>query len=196
MHMRLVNFLILVVFVIAGCTNGQRMNDSDRFATFDEDRSKAVATLIALGDRDISGTVTFEETEGGVLVRGSFEGLEAGEHGFHIHEFGDCSADDGTSAGGHYAPDDNEHGSPTDDNRHMGDMGNISAMEGQTTTMEYTDEVIDIRQIIGRGVVIHSGADDFESQPAGNSGERIACGVIGIAEADEEAEDENSGIEM
>ncbi|MEX0719846.1 MAG: superoxide dismutase family protein [Balneolaceae bacterium] len=190
--MRLINYLTVLLFVIAGCTNGQRMDDSDRFSTeaFDDDRSKAIATLHSLGDQDISGSVTFEETDDGVSVQGSFEGLEDGEHGFHVHQFGDCSASDGSSAGGHFAPDDNEHGAPDDDNRHMGDMGNLSATSGQAATINYVDEVIDIRQIIGRAVVIHGGQDDLVSQPSGDAGNRIACGVIGIAETDEESTDE------
>ncbi|MEX0608414.1 MAG: superoxide dismutase family protein [Balneolaceae bacterium] len=186
--MKLSSYFTIFLLVIAGCTNGQRMNDADLFSSYDEDRTKAIATVHALGDQEISGSVIFEETTGGVLVQGNFEGLEEGEHGFHVHQFGDCSANDGSSAGGHFSPEENPHGAPDaeEGNRHMGDMGNLNATSGQTTTISYVDEVIDINQIIGRAVVIHGSQDDLESQPSGDAGPRLACGVIGIAEADME----------
>ena len=112
------------------------------------------------------------------------EGLPEGEHGFHIHEFGDCSAPDGTSAGGHFNPENNEHGRPGVGTRHIGDLGNMTANESGSARYERLDSLLSLNgqnSIIGRSVVVHANADDFISQPSGAAGERIACGTIGVA---------------
>lgn len=144
--------------------------------------SELVATVMPVGENDVSGSVMFSEAENGVQVRGSFEGLEPGNHGFHIHEYGDCTADDGTSAGGHFNPANNQHGAPSDAERHMGDLGNIEANENGKATVDYTDQTVTLDQILGRGIIIHAGEDDLESQPTGAAGSRVACGVIGVAQ--------------
>lgn len=182
--MKLFNALILICFITA-CTNGERMNDAADYET--SDHKKAVATLIPLGNSNVSGTVTFEGTDEGVRVSGTINGLESGAHGFHVHQYGDCSAADGSSAGGHFNPNDNQHGAPDSSNRHMGDMGNIE-VTGNSATVDYTDDVIELSQIIGRAVIVHAGEDDLTSQPSGDSGNRVACGVIGIAESEPETE--------
>lgn len=98
--------------------------------------------------------------------------------------YGDCSAPDGTSAGGHYNPFGAEHGASTDTNRHVGDLGNIVANQDSVAHYEWTDPMLELNgafSIIGRAVVVHADEDDLESQPTGNAGARVACGVIGIA---------------
>ena len=185
--MKLLN-LTLFCFLIVGCTNGQKYNDASEYG--ESDSKKAVATMIPLGNSNVSGSVTFEETEEGVLVSGRFEGLESGAHGFHVHQYGDCSSADGSSAGGHYNPNDSQHASPEAEQRHMGDMGNLE-VNGGTATVEYTDNVMEIGKIIGRAVIIHAGEDDLQTQPSGDSGNRIACGVIGIAQSQPDVEQEN-----
>ncbi|WP_018128222.1 superoxide dismutase family protein [Balneola vulgaris] len=145
--------------------------------------TKAIATVHPVGESGVSGTVTFEKGTEGVTVSASISGLEAGKHGFHIHQYGDCSAADGTSAGGHYNPEDAPHNDPDANKRHVGDMGNLeSDGENATTSLTYTDNRIHLMEIVGRGIIIHAGEDDFESQPSGDAGARIACGVIGITE--------------
>lgn len=149
--------------------------------------TKAVAHIHAADGGEALGAVTFEKATDGVNVTADFSGLEEGKHGFHIHQYGDCTAEDKTSAGGHYNPYNMEHGAPTDSTRHMGDMGNLPVGVGGEATLDYTDNIIELNgpnSVIGRAVIIHSGADDFTSQPSGAAGERIACGVIGIAEAE------------
>ena len=114
-------------------------------------------------------------------VRVALTGFEPGtRHGFHVHETGDCSAPDGTSAGGHFNPDGHDHGLPEASARHAGDLGNVEAdAEGNVDAeMRFTDLHLDGEHGIGgRAVILHANADDG-GQPTGNAGPRIACGVI------------------
>ena len=144
----------------------------------------AIAVLYPAKDGKVAGTIHFRKEAGGVRVSGTVTGLAAGAHGFHIHEFGDCSAADFTSAGGHFNPTGNPHGSPKDAKRHEGDMGNIEAGSDGTATIDYTDAGLGFqgaKSILGRGVIVHANPDDFKTQPTGNAGGRLACGVIGVA---------------
>lgn len=147
------------------------------------DYSKAVAVIHPTEGNEASGTVTFTATNDGVQVQAEIEGIEEGNHGFHIHQYGDCTAPDGTSAGGHYNPEGTEHAGPDADTRHVGDMGNIEANAEGVATKDYVDSKITLNgpnSIIGHGVIIHAGEDDLESQPTGAAGPRLGCGVIGI----------------
>ena len=124
------------------------------------------------------------EAEGGVRVIALISGLEPNsKHGFHIHEYGDCSAVDATSAGGHFNPMNMSHGGPEDKMRHAGDLGNLVADENGNAAVDFLDPLLTLRgdeSIIGLSVIVHKGEDDLKTQPTGNSGPRIACGVIGI----------------
>ncbi len=145
---------------------------------------KAVAVLQSTKGSDVSGVVHFTRTSAGVRVSAEVTGLAPGKHGFHIHELGDCSAPDGTSAGGHYNPDGNPHAGPDKAKRHMGDMGNLEADSSGAARYERTDSYMKLgggKSIVGRAVIVHAGEDDLTSQPTGNAGGRQACGVIGIA---------------
>jgi len=143
----------------------------------------AVVVLSPTDGSEAQGAVTFTQVESGILVVADLVGLEPGSHGFHIHEFGDCSAADGTSAGGHFNPEGTEHGAPSDSHRHVGDLGNVTADDAGTVHYEFTDTHISFsgpNSIIGRGVIVHAGADDLTTQPTGAAGGRVACGVVGI----------------
>ncbi|MBO0695670.1 MAG: superoxide dismutase family protein [Verrucomicrobia bacterium] len=146
---------------------------------------KAVAVLHPTAGNKVSGTVTFTEVADGVQVRAEISGLTPGNHGFHVHEFGDCSAADASSAGAHFNPTNKPHAGPDAAERHEGDMGNIQADASGKAKLEYVDHQIsltdDQRSTIGRAVVVHAKADDLKTQPAGDSGARVACGVIGWA---------------
>lgn len=149
-----------------------------------EDIKKAIAVLHPASGSKVSGTVTFEETDQGLHIVAHVEGLTPGSHGFHVHEWGDTSAPDGTSAGGHYNPTTHPHGAPTDKERHVGDLGNLEANDQGVAHLDWTDPVMKLDgpgSIIGRGVVVHEKADDLKSQPTGNAGGRIAVGVVGVA---------------
>ncbi len=146
--------------------------------------SKAIAVVYPAKDKTVKGMITFTQTEKGVKVVAHLEGLTPGKHGFHVHEFGDCSAPDATSAGGHFNPTQMAHGAPTDATRHAGDLGNIVADEKGVANLEWLDPVMQLsgpHSIIGRAVIIHAKEDDLKTQPTGNAGAREACGVIGIA---------------
>jgi Cu-Zn family superoxide dismutase len=147
----------------------------------------AIAVLHPTGNNKVSGTVTFTEVADGVQVHAEITGLTPGNHGFHVHEFGDCSATDLSSAGGHFNPTNKPHAGPDDTERHVGDMGNVEADASGKAKLEYLDHQIsltnDQSSVIGRSVIVHGKADDLKSQPAGDSGARIACGVIGRAKS-------------
>jgi Cu/Zn superoxide dismutase len=146
--------------------------------------TKAVAVLHATKGNSVSGIVRFEAVVGGVRVVADITGLTPGKHGFHIHEYGDCSADDGTSAGGHFNPAGMPHSSPSSKERHVGDLGNIEADKNGKAHLDYVDTMISFsgkNSIIGRGVVVHEKEDDLKTQPTGAAGARVACGVIGIS---------------
>ena len=149
--------------------------------------TRAVATLIPTKDSKVSGDVTFTKTDAGVHVVAHLSGLSAGNHGFHIHEFGDCSAPDGAAAGGHFNPGGvHKHGGPKDADRHAGDLGNIEAMTDGNATLDVVDKDLQLDGeggIVGRGVIVHANADDLKTQPTGNAGGRLACGVVGVAKA-------------
>jgi superoxide dismutase, Cu-Zn family len=146
--------------------------------------TKAIAVVQPLGDSKVSGKVVFTKAAGGVEIAAELSGLTPGEHGFHVHEFGDCSMPDGTCAGGHFNPDGKPHGKPDAAERHVGDFGNITAGADGKATYKRVDKMVSFsgpHSIIGRSVIIHANPDDF-SQPTGNAGGRVGCGVIGIAD--------------
>ena len=145
----------------------------------------AIAVLHATKGNNCHGFVRFTQEGDSVKVIAELEGLNPGQkHAFHIHQYGDCSAPDGMSAGGHYNPEGHQHGLPDAEKRHAGDLGNVQADNEGKTHYEITVENISVmgkrNPIIGRGVIVHAKVDDG-SQPVGNAGGRIACGVIGIA---------------
>ncbi len=146
--------------------------------------TRAVAVLSPTKGSNVSGTVTFTQVNGGVRIVADVMGLTPGEHGFHIHEFGDCSAPDATSAGGHFNPRHMQHGAPDAAVRHAGDFGNLEANGAGKAHYDRVDKTIALNgpeSIVGRGVIVHEKVDDFITQPTGNAGARVACGVIGVA---------------
>lgn len=146
--------------------------------------TKAICVLHPTEGNDVRGTVTFTKDGDEVMVHAELTGLSPGKHGFHIHQYGDCSAPDGTSAGGHYNPTNKKHGAPSDEERHVGDLGNVTAGEDGKATLDWRDPVIALNgahSIVGHAIIVHAGEDDLKSQPTGDAGARVACGVIGIA---------------
>jgi Cu-Zn family superoxide dismutase len=167
-------FLFALV-AVHGCTS---TSDSARSTAEDDDY--LIATVDPTQGNTARGEVRFYKVPGGVRVVATLEGLTPGTHGFHIHENGDCSAPDASSAGNHYSPAGSPHGAPdaAAAARHMGDLGNVEAGADGRATYERTDGVLDYESIRGRSVVVHASADDLTSQPSGNAGARVGCGVI------------------
>ncbi len=172
--------VLFIATLITACTKTEEIEIERHYDGPKVER--AIASLTGLGDNDVNGIVTFEQTSDGVKVDAKINGLTDSKHGFHIHQYGDCTATDGTSAGGHFNPDNMEHSNPEAMERHMGDMGNLQgAGKNAVSSISYTDKTISIQEILGRGVIIHAGTDDLKSQPSGAAGPRISCGVIGVA---------------
>jgi Cu-Zn family superoxide dismutase len=142
---------------------------------------KAVAKLDPTKGNYVRGTVTFTQKGDAVHVETVLTGLDPGsQHGIHVHEKGDCSAPDGTSAGGHYNPKGGPHG-PQSGPHHQGDMPNVQAGTYGGTNASFDISGVKVEDLIGKSVIVHRDVDDYKSQPAGNSGPRIACGVIQAA---------------
>jgi superoxide dismutase, Cu-Zn family len=146
------------------------------------DPSSAFATLAPTKGNSVRGTVSFTQDGGEVHVRATLTGLKPNsDHGFHVHENGDCSSGDGMSAGGHYNPSGQPHG-PQSAEHHAGDMPNIrSDLYGNASA------AFDLRgvsvggtaaDLVGRALIVDRDRDDYTTQPTGNSGPRIACAVI------------------
>lgn len=149
----------------------------------------ATAQLQPTEGSNVAGTISFSLVDGLLRASGDISGLKPGsEHGFHIHEKGDCSAPDGSSAGGHFNPASAEHGSIDAAAHHGGDMPNLVAdaqgnahVDGQVASSVNAGKGDDF-DIIGRGLIVHADPDDYTSQPTGNAGARLACAVITKAE--------------
>jgi Cu-Zn family superoxide dismutase len=156
-------------------------------SVFEPQGPRAVAKLEAAPGQNVWGSVSFVDTGDGVLVRADVRGLRpSGEFGFHVHEKGDCSAPDYMSAGGHFNPATKPHAHFKKPERHAGDLPSLQADAEGNTNYSFETALITVRpgpnSVIGKAVVIHANRDDYTSQPAGNSGPRIACGLIRAAD--------------
>jgi len=152
---------------------------------------KAIATFLPMRNNIITGYIQFEQSiQGGpTTIYGYIKGLSVGKHGIHIHQYGDLS-NGCESAGPHYNPYGKTHGGPGQPNRHVGDLGNIECrMPGELVTFHLVDPLVSLigpTSVIGRTLIIHADEDDLGqtshplSKTTGNSGERIACAIIGI----------------
>jgi Cu-Zn family superoxide dismutase len=142
---------------------------------------EATAHLKPTQGNDVKGTVTFTQVGQGVRLVANITGLKEGAHGFHVHEKGDCSAPDASSAGGHFNPTGMPHGGPESAQHHMGDLGNIMADASGKAHLDRVFSFLSLSgpsSIVGRGLIVHGGKDDLTSQPSGDAGARVACGVI------------------
>lgn len=159
---------------LTGCKTNTKSNDSKKLTIALEPKSNSIVT----------GTAIFTEKEGKVTFEANISGLKPGVHAIHIHEKSDCSADDGSSAGGHWNPTFENHGKWGSDAYHKGDIGNFTAdADGNGKITLTTDEWCigcgdEKKDILGKGLIVHEEADDFTSQPAGNAGARVACSAI------------------
>lgn len=146
--------------------------------------ASATANMSAASGSLVSGKLTLRPVANGVQVSGQIGGMTANRpQAFHIHEKGDCSAADASSAGGHFNPTAQPHGRASHGAHHLGDNDNlVSNGEGVVTVNTVFQGVTlgggGANDVVGKAIVVHAAADDYTSQPAGNAGARVACGVI------------------
>lgn len=171
---KLVLLFSIVLAVFIGCKTNTAFNPDKKLVLAFEPKSES----------NVSGTATFEEKNEKVTFVAKLSGLKPGVHAIHIHERSDCTAADGSSAGGHWNPTFKKHGKWGIGEYHKGDIGNFTADEkGNGTITLTTDEWCigcgdTTKDILGKGLIVHQGTDDFISQPAGNAGARVACSAI------------------
>ena len=171
---KVIFIIVLAIAVIIGCKTKSNSNDSESLNLVFESKSSS----------SVTGTATFKEYNGKVTFVAKISGLKPGIHAIHIHEKSDCTAADGSSAGGHWNPTFKKHGQWGIGEYHRGDIGNFIADEKGNGTITLTTDEWAIggedatKNIIGKGLIVHQGTDDFVSQPAGNAGARVACSAI------------------
>lgn len=166
--------IALIIAVIIGCKTNSSSSESKKLELVFESKSNS----------NVTGTASFTEKNGKVTFAAKIAGLQPGVHAIHIHEKSDCSAADGSSAGGHWNPTFKKHGKWGVDEYHKGDIGNFTADEKGNGTITLTTDEWCIgcedatKDILGKGLIVHQGADDFTTQPTGNAGARVACSAI------------------
>ncbi|MBI0401297.1 superoxide dismutase family protein [Cyclobacterium marinum] len=200
MTMKTLNYFLFIGAVSLAVACGPGANNSEESATdrleitenqmdnmesgTDTAEQTAMAVLSGASGSEVSGTATFTQTaEGKVKLVLSVNNLSTGKHAVHLHENGDCSAEDASSAGGHWNPADDEHGKRGENEFHAGDIDNLTVGEDGIGSLVMVVDGWSIgdgedSDILNKAVIIHAEADDFTSQPSGAAGSRVACGVI------------------
>ncbi len=181
---------LLAGTALAACTAEPEVANTDAMsdtAMADSSASEPAMQTATAQLRDTQGnavgTATVTGSDGALMVEVAVEGLPAGTHGAHIHTTGDCSAADFASAGGHWNPGNTNHGSNSEPpNPHAGDIGNMEIAQEGTGTISATSSGnwADLLDADGSAFIVHADADDMESQPSGDAGSRIACGVFAV----------------
>ncbi|CAN5500573.1 superoxide dismutase family protein [soil metagenome] len=172
--------LLLIAIPFMGFAVYNSIDPNSRDADINKTKY-AHAEIFSNGTSGVSGKLEFHKVAGGVHISGTISGLTPGLHGMHIHEKGVCDGPGFESAGGHFNPDMSKHGGPDSARRHAGDYGNILANDYGTAYIDYIDRESSLRgkySILGRSIVVHEKADDMMTDPSGNSGSRLGCGVI------------------
>lgn len=168
--MKLAPALGVVAMAVAGCAPMETRN------------MVAEAKLTPTQGNQAAGVVTFTQKGDVVQVNANVTGLTPGGHGFHVHEKGDCSAPDASSAGAHFNPTSKPHGRPGQGEHHVGDIPMLEADAGGNARLSVELKSMALREgptsVVGKSVIVHANPDDYITQPTGNSGGRVACGVI------------------
>lgn len=189
MILRSLAFLSLVaILALSGCGGGdapetEMVTAADGETQVETGGRYAEAVIDPLGGGETNGMAIFSDDGSEISLQLDVYKAPAGPLAAHIHEFGDCSADDGSSAGGHWNPEGEDHGAWGADAHHLGDLGNIEVDESghgslTLTTDRWSMGTGDADDIVGHAIIVHEKADDFTTQPTGAAGGRIACGVI------------------
>ena len=174
-------FLICGLIALIGC---EIVHDT---LTISTSSKQAIAIINPTSDSTVTGMAVFTQSGNSIELSIEVKNSSPGVHTVHIHENGDCSSPDGKSAGGHWNPTEVAHGKWGEGEFHLGDIGNITVGDDGSGTIELSTELWEIGtgsilDVVGKGIIVHAGADDFMSQPSGNAGARIGCGVIELAE--------------
>jgi Cu-Zn family superoxide dismutase len=180
--------------LIIGCKNENKENETETITETEmesemeeqeEEVKKVVVPLESKSGSQLDGEVIFTEENGEVTMEATITGLAEGKHAIHIHQEADCSAEDGSSAGGHWNPTNEKHGEWGDpEGYHKGDIGNFEVgADGVGTISMTTDQWCigcedENKNILGKAIIVHDGVDDYTSQPSGAAGTRVGCGVI------------------
>lgn len=175
--------LISISITLIGCERMQQQTGIIPTAP----EKQAIAVIGSSNDSGISGEAVFTQDGDQITLMIDIQGATPGLHAAHIHEHGDCSAPDGTSAGGHWNPTGVAHGKWGEGEFHLGDIGNINVEEDGMGSISLTTDLWEIGtgsdiDVVGKSIIVHAGADDFTSQPSGAAGMRIGCGVIELSE--------------
>ena len=175
--------LIGISIILMGCERARQQVDVLTTAP----AKQAHAIINSSNDSGVTGMAVFTQNGDYITLTVEIQDATPGLHAVHIHANGDCSAPDGTSAGGHWNPTDVAHGKWGEGEFHLGDIGNSTVGEDGTGSITLTTDLWEIGtgsdiDVVGKGIIVHAGADDFTSQPSGAAGARIGCGVIVLAE--------------
>jgi Cu-Zn family superoxide dismutase len=177
-------FVMTLALMLSGCNTGTKQADETTQDQEEQKNATAKAAMEPASGSNVKGEATFTEENGKVQFELRVENLSPGEHAVHLHEKGDCSAEDASSAGGHWNPTMKPHGKRGDGTSyHKGDIGNMKVGDDgkgtYTLSVEgWTIGGADSTNVVGKSVIIHDKPDDFTSQPSGNAGSRVSCGVI------------------
>ncbi len=177
----ILSLLVGVSIALVSCDATQKKGTTSTLS------KQATASIGSASGSDVTGTAIFKQSGDSIALTVEIQNAAPGVHAVHIHKSGDCSAPDGTSAGGHWNPTDVPHGKWGEGEFHLGDIGNMTVGEDGTGKIELTADQWEmgtgsIRDIVGKGIIVHAGADDLTSQPSGAAGARIGCGAIVLAE--------------
>lgn len=179
-----ISVMVFCSVLIIACSSGKKQEENNSNEQIQVAPVSATAILNSASGSTVQGKATFEQVgDNTVRMTLEVENLSPGDHALHLHEIGDCSAPDATSAGGHWNPTGMNHGKRGEGQYHVGDVINLVA--GEDGKVSWSEEVngwtiggAEVSNIVGRAVVIHDKPDDFVSQPSGAAGSRVACGVI------------------
>ncbi|WP_179345680.1 superoxide dismutase family protein [Winogradskyella ursingii] len=191
-HIKLMALAFSIIFATACKENNKESENMEMETEMEEtmnkdnEMSKELSfNLSPKSDSSVSGQVMFRQNGDEVTMTANMSGLTAGTHAIHIHEKADCSATDGTSAGGHWNPTAEPHGKWGDEaGYHKGDIGNFEVGDDGTGMVQFTTDQWcigcgdDTKDIMGKAIIVHEGTDDFTSQPSGAAGSRVSCGGI------------------
>ena len=189
--MRTILITAITVLFVLSCKNKKETENSmstneNKTPKIENTELQKVDVLLnAKNESNVSGKIKFIQSGNVVKMTAKVTGLTEGMHAIHIHEKSDCSSADGTSAGGHWNPTAQPHGKwGADTGYHKGDIGNFMVNDQKFTTIEFaTDEWCigcgdETKDILGKGIIVHQGVDDFISQPSGAAGSRVSCAGI------------------